>query len=330
MGFLSFNEKYYKDALERLSGRTLNKSEIYEVKQLKKLLDDLLDEGYTLLSRTLEEKYGAVSGLNKILSAHGEAPFPIRKAIESVEYGDSELDVEEVCALIKDRAQKSAAITDDPFLVDLAKYCDWIPRRQDTAYVFLLRDALLPYLCFDRSGKTDLYPWMINRDFLRKVAGNGLDDLLRLAIYEALEYGVSDYSEFAEFCKPRIRKVLSKHTELKEVLIGLLDGIDKEKILVIESGYCGTIPLALSALDDRVDFRLYTTAPYLYKIYREKIFCERYEDIRSFETLYAHEALMKFSSFKNGRFYVRIATDDEVWERAASEVFSLRALLDRK
>lgn len=45
MGFLSFNEKYYAKTLERLEGRELNKSQLYEAKQLLKVLDDLLDEG---------------------------------------------------------------------------------------------------------------------------------------------------------------------------------------------------------------------------------------------------------------------------------------------
>lgn len=40
--------------------------------------------------------------------------------------------------------------------------------------------------------------------------------------------------------------------------------------MVIESGYMGTITVLLSALDDRVDFRLFTTIPFFYKIYSGK------------------------------------------------------------
>ncbi len=325
MGFLSFNEKYYTEALKRLEDRTLGKGELYEVKQLLKLLDDLLDEGYTLLNRTLEEKYGAVSRLRAILRAHDEAPFPIQKRIlSSVEYGNTEMDIESVCGRLSERMQSETAPEDNPFLADLIGYCQWISQQPDTAYVFLLRDAFLPYLYFRGGGKGGLYPWVINRDFLWQTAGEGIDDLLRLPVYEALESGVSSYGDFSAFCRPRIRKVLSEHPVLEKNLRELLDGIQAEKILVIESGYCGTVPLTLAALDDRVDFRLYATAPFLYEIYREKIFCRRYEQIRSFETLYAQDALMKFSSFRNERFYVKTSADNGIWEKAAGEVVALQ------
>lgn len=258
MGFLSFNEKYYTEALERLEGRTLDKSELYEAKQLLKLLDDLLDEGYTLLNRTLEEKYSAASRLRAILKAHNEAPFPIQERIlRGVKYGDTEMNVEAICERLSERMQNSVAPSDNPFLTDLIGYCRWIPWQSDTAYVFLLRDAFLPYLYFKGSSKSNLYPWVINRDFLRQTAGEGADDRLRLSVYEALESGVSDYGEFSAYCKPRIRKVLCKHPVLERTLREMLGGIREVKILVIESGYCGTVPLTLVALDDRVDFRLY-------------------------------------------------------------------------
>ena len=327
MGFLSFNEMYFTQALGRLEGRTLDKSELYEAKQLLKLLDDLIDERYTLLNRTLEEKYGAVSRLQAILKAHDESPFPIQKRILSnVEYGDAEMEVESVCERLSKRMQSGTTPSDNPFLADLIHYCQWIPQQSDTAYVFLLRDAFLPYLYFRGNDKSSLYPWVINRDFLWQTAEKGVDDFFRLPVYEALESGISGYEDFSAFCRPRIRKILRKYTVLEKTLRELLGGIQAEKILVIESGYCGTVPLTLAALDDRVDFRLYTTAPFLYDVYREKIFCQRYENIRSFELLYAQDALMKFSSFRNGRFYVKTAAGKEIWEKAVNEYSAILSL----
>ena len=324
MGFLSWNETYYMHALKRLEGRVLDPNELYAAKQLLKLLDDLVDEGYTVLYRTLEEKYRAVSRLHAILNAHHERPFPIQTGIlASVEYGDTELEVETVCSRLSEYLRNGAVPSGNPFLSDLEQYCQWIPRQPDTAYVFLLRDTFLPYLYFRNCGQSSLYPWMINRDFLCQAAETNVDDLLRLPIYEALESGVSDDREMIEFCKPRIRKVLREHPILEKTLQALLAEIHEKKILVVESGYCGTVPLTLAALDDRVDFRLYTTAPYLYEIYREEIFCKRYEQIRSFETLYAQDVLMKFSSFRNGCFYVKAAVDNTIWEKAAGEAAAL-------
>ncbi len=105
----------------------------------------------------------------------------------------------------------------------------------------------------------------------------------------------------------------------------LLGAVRADKILVVESGYCGTVPLTLAALDDRVDFRLYTTAPYLFEIYRDKIFCRRYEQIRAFETLRAQDALTQFSALRDGRFFVKTAADDEIWQKAAAEAAALLA-----
>lgn len=324
MGFLSFNEKCYAGALKRLEGRTLDDRELYEVKQLLKLLDDLLDEGYTELNRTLEEKYNAVSRLRDILSAHKEEPFSVQhRLISSAEYSNTETETEPVVHKLMDRVNRSVSPSSNPFLADLRGYCEWIGWRPDTAYVFLLRDAFLPYLYYRNSGRDNLYPWVVNRDFLRQNAGTGADDILRLPVYEALESGVSDYGDFSAFCKARIREALKGFSVLENALRELLYGIRERRILVIESGYCGTIPLTLSALDERVDFRLYTTAPYLYEIYRDKIFCRRYERIRSFETLYSQDVLMKYSSFRNGRFYIRTATEDSIWEKAADEALGL-------
>ncbi len=73
---------------------------------------------------------------------------------------------------------------------------------------------------------------------------------------------------------------------------------------MIESGYMGTGPMILKALDDRVDFRLFTTAPFLYETYNDKIFCRKYEDIRRFETLYSQDLFMQYSSYSSGKYYV--------------------------
>lgn len=326
MGFLSFNETYYAESLKRLEGRALNAGELYEVKQLLKLSDDLLDEGYFALSHVLEEKYGALSRLREILKAHHELPFPVKRPMCSgVRYSDREVEIETVVHQLEQRVKNGITPSNDPFLADLRDYCGWIGSRPHTAYIFLLRDAFLPYLYFKSMGKDALYPWVINRDFLWQTAGKGVDDLLRLPVYEALESGISEYRDFSAFCEARIRETLRGYPALERTLRELLRGIPEENILVIESGYCGTIPLTLAALDARVEFRLYTTAPFLYETYRDHIFCRRYEQIRSFETLYAQDALIRYSSFRNGHFYVRSAADHEIWEKAAGEAAVLRS-----
>ena len=56
MGFISFKEKYYRRKLEDYENRILSDADIYEAKQILKILDDLTDEGYTNLNDTMEVK----------------------------------------------------------------------------------------------------------------------------------------------------------------------------------------------------------------------------------------------------------------------------------
>ena len=118
----------------------------------------------------------------------------------------------------------------------------------------------------------------------------------------------------------RILTVLDEHLQLKKILCGMLGTVSQNKIMVIESGYMGTIPMVLAVLDRRVDFRLFTTAPFLYETYQDKIFCRRYEDIRKFETVYSQDLFMRYSSWRNGKFYVNVSTDETVRNQSLSEI----------
>ncbi len=322
MGFLSFNEKYYLEKLNRYENRPLTFEEIYEVKQLLKVLDDILDEGYTGLNRYLEEKHCCVSRLRKILEAHHEKPFDLPEhRLSGGGYTDREW---ELRALMEEMISKAGAwenCADHPFLRDIRGYCDWMEYDQETAYVFLFRDALLPYVYFASRGRQHLYPWLISRRFIEQITSEqGVDDDIRLPIYEALEENIAEYESFRLYCGKRICSVLNGRPKLKTALLELLGSIREKRIMVVESGYCGTIPMLLAALDDRVDFRMFTTAPFLYEVYRDKIYRKQYEKIRMFETLYSQDMLIQYAGFRDGRFYVRRAEDQSVTERALSEM----------
>lgn len=56
MGFISFSLKYYEKELKQLETTPVT-AETYKAKQLLKMLDDLVDEGYTELNERLEEKH---------------------------------------------------------------------------------------------------------------------------------------------------------------------------------------------------------------------------------------------------------------------------------
>ena len=323
MGFISFNENYYRKKLEKYEREQLSDADIYEAKQLLKVLDDLADEGYTNLNDCMEEDFSCLTRLREVLHKNGAMPFSIdHERLSDTVYGKEEYELEELLGKLLPEAGEAGSVSGNPFLEEIYKYSEWIKYDEDTAYVFLMRDALLPYIYFRSKNRDNLYPWLISRKFLREITDiEDMDDDIRIPLYCALEDGHGSYDQYFPSCREEILEVLEEdYPELKKILSDMLGTIKQNRIVVIESGYMGTIPMMLAALDSRVDFRLFTTAPFLYDTYQDKIFCRRYEDIRKFETMYSQDLFMQYSSWRDGKFYVNITTDDIVRERSLAEI----------
>ncbi len=322
MGFISFNEKYYMKAMQRLENNPLSSADVYEAKQLLKMLDDLMDEGYTELNDYLESKYSCLSRLRRVIKNAGDEPFKInRSRLPETTYSSTEYELVSVMENIKREVAFQEICSKSAFLTRIRDYCGWIGHEEETAYIFLFRDSLLPYLYYRSRGRKHLYAWIISRNFLRDVSGvEDIDDTIRLSVYEALEYGHISFDDYRSYCKEQMLAVLERHGKLKDLLSRLLSSVKEKKIVVVESGYCGTMPMMLSVLDDRVTFKLYTTAPYLYETYKNHVYCQKYEDIRKFETLYSQNLLLRYSSFRENQFYVTVAESQAVWKQALMEM----------
>ena len=322
MGFISFNENYYRRKLEDYENRSLTNADIYEVKQLLKVLDDLTDEGYTDLNDQMETHFSCLTRLRSVLQRSGESPFPIdHEKLSGTTYSKSEYELEELLGKLMAEADKQEGISGNPFLAEVYRYSKWIGYEEDTAYVFLLRDALLPYVYYRSKGRNNIYPWLISRKFMEDITNiEDVDDDIRLPLYEALESGIAGFDDYSAYCKEKIILVLDEHPKLKAILLELLGSFKHRRIIVVESGYMGTIPMMLKTLDDRVDFRLFTTAPFLYETYQDKIFCRKYEEIRDFETVYSQDILLRYSSYHDGKFYVNLSSDESVKEKSFAEI----------
>lgn len=325
MSFLSFSLSYYENKINQYENTAPSKADVYEAKQLLKMLDDLVDEGYEELSLQVEEQFHGVTRLKRLLSACGETPFPVIPYLEKSSEGRTE--TQELGACISDLVEKAAecdTISDNPILGDIVKFCEWVGYDDDTAYVFLLRDAMLPYIYFSQSlqGKScELYPWLIGRKYMDFISpGHYIDDIVRAPFFDALEAGSNSFEEFKAFCKKKILSDLQAYPEVLEALQKLLGTIQKEKILVIESGCYGTFPMLLAVLDERVDFRMFTTVPFLNNVYGERIFTRAYEKNRLFETLYSQDKLFQFENFRDGAFYVSKKLDEQVLQKSLGEV----------
>lgn len=322
MSFISFNENYYRQRLGALENKLLSNGDIYETQQLLKVLDDLSDEGYTELNHYMEKRFSCLTRLHTLLKNAGSYPFPIEhNGLCNTSYYTEEYELSKLLDGLISKAKETECISYNSFINSIYEYTRWIGYEENTAYIFLLRDALLPYVYFKGKYEKSVYPWLIGRRFLENITGiKNVDDSIRLPIYEALESGCTAFENFCAFCKDRMLAVLDKHLGLKQVLIDLLGSIKEKRIIVVESGYAGTIPMMLKAIDGRVNFTLYTTAPFLYETYKNHIFCRRYEDIRKFETVYSHNLLFQYSSYRDGRFYVNLSDQDVILTNSLAEI----------
>lgn len=322
MGFLSFSLEYYIGKIRQYEQGLLSIAQLYEAKQLLKMLDDLLDEGYTSLVEALEAQYNGVSRLRKVLSENQAVPFVIPKDSKTETlYSQEEYELTTFIDDMIGQAKQRKLQVDNSLLQELKRYGKWIGQEENTAYVFLLRDTLLPYILFKEKAIENIHPWLIGRKTMEALTGQPyVDDDFREAFFTALEAGITDYEDFKSFVKPRMLEVLAKYPLAKKELENLLQRIRADRILVIESGCYGTFPMLLAAIDERVEIRMFTAVPYMYDIYKERIFTKAYEKNRLFETLSAQDELMKFARCENGKFYVQKALSEKVIAQALGEM----------
>lgn len=322
MSFVSFNLNFYKEKIERYENCPLTQADLLEAKRLLKMVDDLIDEGYFELFSVLQEQGGIVDRLKKVIECAGERPFStiLRKATTDV-FRSDQTEFAEYLNGLTARASEVTPCADEGFLHEIVGFCNSIEYDESCAYVFLLRDALLPYLYFANQGRKNLFPLLLSRRFLNLLCNNaGVDDVVRSAVFEALENGCKDFESFIAYCKKAIVDKLSPFPNVTQAVKDLLKKIDSEKIVVVETGCYGTFPLLLCALDERVDFRMYTTVLYLFETYKDRIFTTSYENLRLFETLLCQNNLFQLTGFAQGEFFVSENESKSVVEKALGEI----------
>lgn len=321
MSFISFSLRYYKKKIDLWEDTLLSPDDIYSVKQHLKMLDDLVDEGYTYLYNRMEDEYNGISRLKVLLNKYNATPFENDKfSDESFDSNFVKMELNECINKLIIKSNNYNRLSNNPLLDDIIDFNKWIGHDDNTAYVFLLRDTLLPYIYFKNNYKCEAYPWLIGRSFMEYITKEkNIDDIIRSSIFDALEC-CSDFNSFKSFCKNKILNDLKKYPIVIDEISKLLKSINKDKIVVVESGCYGTFPILLSVLDNRVDFKMFTTVPYLFNIYKDRIYTKEYEKNRLFETLYSQDKLFKFDSYLDNKYYVLISDDEELNNNALAEI----------
>ena len=324
MGFLSYSLRYYQDALQILKDMHATPDRLDYARRLLRMLDDLTDEGYTELNAALEKLDCGAAQLRAYLQKNHAAPFkipPKQFDTNALDYFPQNQELRGAIERAMRAARTMSETVSVPFADKLRRFCEWIGFDDQTAYIFLLRDALMPYVYYAARGGKRVYPWLLGRKSFAALTGQpDADDAIRSSIYAALETGCADFQSFCQCALPSIRKTMRRYPQAENALRNMLEGVDADRIIIVESGCAGTFPLLLMSLDDRADMRMYTTYPYLNGIYARRVFTSRYEENRMFETMAAQDIYFRFSEMQNGRFYVQRCTDASVERRALAEI----------
>lgn len=327
MGFLSYCLSFYRDELGKLENRIPTEAGLYRARQLLRMLDDLADEGYTALNDRLEAAHCGVTKLRKYLARNRVKPFsPVGNWVDvaRLHYSIQESELRSAIAQAMNAAAAMPNAPRAPFTENLHQFCRWIGYEHKTAYIFLLRDTLLPFVYCLEQGRQRLYPWLLSRKSFATLTGQAAaNDAVRACIYAALESGCTDYPSFIRTVLPAMRRAIGAYPQARERIGSMLADIDAERILVVESGCAGTFPLLLMALDERVDMKMYTTYPYLTDVLGKRVFISRYEENRLFETMAAQALYFRFSGLRNGQFYIQTCTNKAIETRALAEIHAM-------
>ena len=329
MGFLSYSLGFYREELQRLAQTPASPDNLYRARQLLQMLDDLTADGYTELNDTLETAFSGVSRLRDYLRRNHAGPFTAPKTqarTSPLPYSPQEIELRTAISGAMQAAEGAEDLS-APFADRLRQFCRWVGYDEDTAYIFLLRDTLLPFVFYAARGRERIYPWLLSRSSFVALTGQAAADDVRASIYRALEAGCTEFDAFCRFVLPEMRRTLARYPQAEQRLRAMLQGIGAERILVVESGCTGTFPLLLMSLDARVDLRMYTAYPYLTGIFGPRLFTSQYEENRMFETMAAHALYFRFSGLRDGSFYVQPCTDAAVRAQALAEI---RQMLPRK
>lgn len=182
MGFISFSMDFYSREIARLGAQPPSDAAVYRARTLLKMLDDLANEGYTALNDQLEAAGCGAAWLRGYLQLKHAEPFPRVPPLAEgdVAYASQEIPLETAIRQAVAEARMLPEPQGIPGLEALRRFCRWIGYEPDTAYIFLLRDTLLPFVYYQSRGCENIHPWLLSRRSLARLTGSAnADDEIR-------------------------------------------------------------------------------------------------------------------------------------------------------
>jgi len=350
--YVPYNLKFFDKKLreyEAIRGRASDEV-VHEAQMILKEVSDLYDQGYMWSYNSFVDKLNIVERLTKFIEKNDKkAVLQPQIPEKHLNYSNEKINLLEYLNKVFEYDKTTCANTQiNPLFFDILAFTKMIYESvdKDTAVVFLLRDTLLPYLAFKEwcGDKMTIKPWLIGRKWLSLFPAetgenvsmqstnfgdnNDLYEAIYHAIYTSLDDGNDDFVAFVNGVKKYLNEDLSKFKKAKDNLKKLLGTISEKKILVVETGRIASIPLLLKCVDDRVDFRLFTTVPAFYNVYKGRYFTNEYDKNRLFETIMCQDCLFQLAEFVDGNlFMVKETTDSTVLESAKQELAQWQNLI---
>lgn len=152
---LSFSMAFYRAELRRLAETPPTVAAIYRARTLLKMLDDLADEGYTTLNEQLESGGNGATWLRDYLRKNHAEPFPRMQSFLpgcDIAYGPQRIPLETAIRQVVAEARTLPEPQGLPCVNELRRFCQWVGYEPGTAYIFLLRDTLLPFVYYQSRG----------------------------------------------------------------------------------------------------------------------------------------------------------------------------------
>lgn len=335
-----FEFLFYSKQIEKFEHKKkLSSDDLIMCQQMLQVIDN--NKNYFPKQHQAMLKIDAYNKLSNILKQHGikrlgKFKEPIH---EQPKFDDKEICLDAFLTDLISKINNSKKCGKKPaFLQNLIDYTKWgVKNDKKTSYVFLLRDMLLSYLYSTiKLGNSNAYPLLFGRKMLNyfylNTSKDNFDfdfsdsDEIYMQFLETIFDSASKTNSFDSFfseIKPKFMKIIKANKEFYVFIKNWLKTIKTEKIIVIESGRYATIPLILKCVDDRVDFKLFSTSPEFYGIYKNKVFVKNLDKMIEIEKSLSQNELFVFSSIKDGKIMIKQNANDKVKQESIKEIMAV-------
>ena len=334
MKTLEFEKCFYSRKVGEFEEKIkLNDSEIFEAQTMLQIL--VANQNYYPKQHQAMLEINAYARLRKLLFINGAEELPeIDEPTHETPNFDVEQSLDSFLGTVYQNIHLLDNAQDDVLLDEICAFSKWVSQKDGTK-VYLLRDMFLPYLIQRRvNGDKSARPCLFGRKLLKffsdHKAQDGFDfgesddadiylEFLYI-IYDGAAAFPNDFEKFFEYIHPRFLEKIKSLPQYYNFIKKYLSSIKGDKILIVESGIMGTMPLILKSVDPRVDFVLFGTTPPFYHIYGERVFTRDMNKLTKLEQSVSQNELFVFSSVRKGEIYVKQTSDIERQKASIDEI----------